>query len=306
MNTVVCEIVTSVARNRFGNRTHLRGSNPVSGGCISKAMLVDFQTDDGGEVSLFVKTNTLSFRDAFETEADGLRALREVEAIRVPEPIAVESAEDSSIMIVEAIPTLNAPVPAGFFGRFGHQLAELHRASMGKATASGFGYHRDNVLGAARQPNAWHHDWVEFFASERLGFQFNWAREQGLASSQLFDLISRLIDALPDLLSLASEEACLLHGDLWSGNYLCDDRGQPVIIDPAVYFGHREAEFGMIELFGGCPVDFYSAYREVLPWHEGYQRRFLIYKLYHLLNHLNLFGSSYESGCVACARSALG
>ena len=181
------------------------------------------------------------------------------------------------------------------------QLAKLHRQSRGHE----IGWHRDNFLGAAPQPNARCDRWAEFVALHRMGHQLRWAINQGHSDELLTRDVNVIIQRMDDLLDGRADETSLLHGDLWSGNYLCDDMGRPVIIDPAVYRGCREAEFGMLKLFGSCPPEFYHAYQTAWPMPEGWERRTDIYVLYHLLNHLNLFGSGYLSQCRSLASSIL-
>jgi fructosamine-3-kinase len=188
------------------------------------------------------------------------------------------------------------------YRRFARQLADLHRTTAGKR----IGWERDNYLGSAKQPNTPHETWAEFVADQRIGFQIRWARDQGLADRQLQSDCETIIARMAGLLDGRQDQTSLLHGDLWSGNYLFDAHGQPAIIDPAVYYGCREAEWGMIAWFGSCPAAFDQAYQERWPMPEGWQRRIQVYKLYHQLNHLNLFGSSYAGICRSTARRILG
>lgn len=269
---------------------------PVGGGCISEAMHVRWRGDDGRQRSLFVKRNLASMKDNFECELAGLKALAESGTMRVPEPVAVVCSGESVWVATQWIES--GKRPANFFERFGRELAQLHRATLGDR----MGWDRDNYLGSAKQPNQPCNDWNEFVALRRLGFQLRWAVDQGLAQSRLRGDVERVIDRLPEVLDGRECRTSLLHGDLWSGNYLCDGNGRAVIIDPAVYYGCREAEWGMIRLFGGCPSEFADGYEREYPLADGWQRRASVYVLYHLLNHLNLFGHSYSSQCEsACA-----
>ena len=182
----------------------------------------------------------------------------------------------------------------GFFEGFGRQFACLHRF---RGLACGFDH--DNYIGSTPQLNqplpgatGDGSDWPGFFIERRLRFQARLALENGHG-----DTLVRLLDdsesLLEDLLSCAVEAPCILHGDLWSGNYITDDAGEPCLIDPAAYFGHREADLAMTRLFGGFAPGFYAAYQEEFPLAEGHEERLPMYQLYHLLNHLNLFGSGY-------------
>jgi fructosamine-3-kinase len=261
----------------------------VPGGCINNAVLV---TASSGQ-SFFIKSNSDATEHVFRAEAEGLRAIRETNTIRVPQIITFGTVETSGAFLV-----MEAIEPKGrandFFETLGRQLAEMHRAG----TSDRFGFDQNNWLGSSEQPNDRSSDWVEFWATSRLGFQLELADKNQLGGRELQQLGRRLIDRLDGLISSSAEPPSLIHGDLWSGNYMADERGQPVLIDPAVYYGNREAEFGMTTLFGGFPSEFYDAYAAALPLAEGWKTRVEIYRLYHLLNHLNLFGSSYLSGCL--------
>ena len=260
----------------------------VSGGCIADARVATFA--DGS--SVFVKCIT-SVPGMFESEAQGLTALADAQAIRIPRVIAV--GEDA--LVLELI--RSGPRSYGFFEDFGRSLAQLHQY---RGKTCGFGH--DNFIGATRQRNdplngSWNEApvddgsaWPEFFLQRRLRFQTRLAGEKG-HGTELDQWLDRAEKCILDLLSAAPEPPCILHGDLWGGNYMVDESGAACLIDPAVYFGHREAELAMTHLFGGFDRSFYGAYVEVLPLGDGHQDRLPIYQLYHVLNHLNLFGGSY-------------
>jgi len=292
--------VEEAVRETTGRAIRITGSSPVGGGCIHDARILELE--NGGR--LFLKSNATAPDDLFPTEAEGLRALAAVGAIRVPRDPVPGRAGDVSFLVMEAIPT-GRPRP-GFFEVFGRSFAALHRRSAeahGTAPGGGrFGFPHDNYLGATPQPNGWMDDWVELFRTRRLGHQLDLARRRGLSDAELERLGERLLERLGDWLDAAEEPACLLHGDLWSGNFLADAEGEPVLVDPAAYYGHREADLAMTELFGGFDAAFYAAYEEAWPLPPGSPERRRIYKLYHLLNHLNLFGRGYRDGCVAILR----
>lgn len=271
----------------------------IGGGCISDAMRVDVVDSAAKEKTFFVKANGLHFLDNFQCEAAGLRALDATKTIRVPSVIDVSASRGKAWLVLEFIAQGNRDKQ--YFRRFGDQLARMHQASVGDA----FGWEADNYLGAAKQPNQSVDSWDAFFAQNRIGYQLRWAIDQGIADSELKSDCQRIITAMPELLRGREQQTVLLHGDLWSGNYLCDESGQSVLIDPAVYRGCREAEFGMLKLFGGCPQEFYDAYQEAWPLPSGWQRRVNVYVLYHLLNHLNLFGTGYASQCGSMAKQIL-
>jgi len=294
---------------------------PVAGGCISDAWRVQvrlvaridgpvhganppgFVDETSGqstvspaavERAFLVKTKTAAFLEPYQREVEGLRALAAVGAVRVPEPIQVRSIGDRAYLVTEWIESAEPNSGNGaFFETFGRRLAALHRLSVGRRIGSD----SDNFLGASRQINRPSDSWEDFVAQNRLGIQIRWATDSGKADVTLRRDVDRVIESLGDLLHGRAEETCLLHGDLWSGNYLRDLDGQPVIFDPASYHGCREAEFGMLLLFGGCPAEFFRGYEEEWPLPSGWRRRAEIYKLYHLLNHLNLFGEGYLSAC---------
>jgi len=278
-----------------GRTIRIAGTTPVGGGCIHDARLL--LLEGGGR--LFAKHNASAPPDLFEREAEGLAALAAAGAIRVPRDPVAGRVGATSFLVMEAVPT--GPPKAGFFEDFGHRFARLHRGSI-RDTPEPFGFPHDNYIGATPQPNGWMADWVEFFRERRLGFQLGLARRHGRSDAELDRLGDRLLDRLDQWIDVPEEPACLLHGDLWSGNYLSDDAGEPVLVDPAAYYGHREADLALPELFGGFDRAFYDAYEAEWPLPPGSPERREIYKLYHLLNHLNLFGRGYRGQCAAILR----
>jgi fructosamine-3-kinase len=279
-------------REEAGTPVSIVGSSPVGGGCIHSARLVELS--DGRRV--FVKSNPSAPAGMFEAEAAGLAALAAAEALRVPRHARAGEAGGTRFLVMEAIPT-GSP-GRGFFADFGRRFARLHRA----AQAPRAGFDADNYLGATPQLNGWMDDWVEFWRAHRLGHQLELAWDNGLSDPELDRLGDRLLGRLGEWIDLPGEPFCLLHGDLWSGNFLVDEKGGPVLIDPAVYYGHREADLAMTRLFGGFSPEFYRAYEKEWPLPPGSAERLEIYKLYHLLNHLNLFGRGYRDGCLGILR----
>ena len=284
-------------RRLFGDDGELVADRPVAGGCIHEARLL--RLSGGREV--FLKSHASPPPGIFTAEAAGLRALGEAGVLRVPEVLAVvdDGPDGSSFLLLEAVTV--GPTRTGFFEAFGAALARLHVAAQGSA----WGFEHDNFLGATPQPNGFLASWPAFWAERRLGFQIDLARRRGLSDPELDDAVDRLLHRLPALLGGVDEAPALLHGDLWSGNYMVDDKGRPVLIDPATYYGHREAELAMCRLFGGFPSSFYAAYTEEGPLAPGHPERGRVYELYHLLNHLNLFGRSYRASCLSCLRPLL-
>lgn len=260
-----------------------------SGGCIHTAEIWQFESDEG----FFIKSNHLGHLSLFQQEAIALEALRNTKVLRIPEIYSLIDAPElnRSALVLEAIP-VSLPQPSHWF-RFGQQLASLHLLS----DENRYGWDTDSYLGATPQKNLWSFSWPEFFAQNRILFQVRLLQERGMISRSLLTRFETLVADMPELLLGYSAVSSLLHGDLWSGNVLFDQQGQAVLIDPASYFGDREAEWGMIELFGGFPVSFREGYDSVYPLPEGWQVRSPIYRLYHLLNHWNLFGDSYLSAC---------
>jgi len=277
--------------------------SPTSGGSIHQTGIVHLR--DGRR--FFLKSNPAPLPGIFEREAAGLAALAAVGTLPVPRGAVASGGRDGVVpfLLMEAI-AVGRPGP-GFFEGFGRRLALLHQQGQGKR----YGFDHDNDLGATPQPNSWCDDWVEFWRRHRLGHQLALARRRGLSDPTLERLGDRLLDRLGEWLTVPGEPPCLLHGDLWGGNYLVRDQGaghpgEPVLIDPAVYYGQREADLAMTHLFGGFPPAFYAACEEVWPLPPGSRERLEIYQLYHLLNHLNLFGSGYREGCLAILRRLVG
>lgn len=239
----------------------------ASGGCIHDCYRVTIRG-----VRRFLKTNDARFADAFAAEADGLLALGSA-GLRTPQPFSTGVAGGQAYLLLEFLDLKKS----GDFAALGRMLATAHRKPGPR-----FGWQRDNYIGTTPQANGWCDDWSEFWMQRRLRPQLELAKRNG------FDI------AFPDtpLLEKHQPAPSLLHGDLWSGN-AGFTAGGPVVFDPAVYYGDREADLAMTELFGGLPRDFYRAYEETYPLEAGYQRRKHLYNLYHLLNHLNLFGGGY-------------
>ncbi len=259
----------------------------IGGGCINAAARL---RGAGGD--FFVKTNQARQHDMFVAEAEGLRELAAAAAIRVPQPICDGIAGDTAYLVLEYLDLHGR----GAAAVLGEHLAALHRV-----TQKQFGWRRDNTIGATEQRNAPCDDWLAFWREQRLGFQLQLAQRNG-CGTELLRLGEALLLSLEDFFPGYRPQASLLHGDLWSGNhaYLAD--GIPVIFDPAVYFGDREADLAMTELFGGYGAEFHAAYRAQWPLDAGYKVRKTLYNLYHIINHFNLFGGGYQQQAVAMLR----
>lgn len=272
------------------------GTRSIGGGCTHVAEIVT--AADGR--NYFVKSN-LRAEDMFVQEAFSLAALKRVGVIRVPQVIAVGMLDDvDAALVLEAIE--EGEPAANFWYEFGSSFAHFHQQGSLPIEDYTPGWPTANYIGWARQFNDSTEGWAEFFATKRIGFQLGRAQCERQGTVELFELADRLIGRLPELLDAEREPLVLLHGDLWNGNYLVDNSGKPVLIDPASYYGHREADLAMPLLFGGFPPSFFEGYQECWPLQDGWRDRVEIYKLYHLLNHLVLFGSSYLEGCLAILR----
>lgn len=228
----------------------------------------------------------------FEGEALGLGAMYETKTIRVPQPFKVGSLPTGGSFIIMEFIEFGAS--RGNQSDLGRKLAEMHK--VGKSS-KGFGFDVDNTIGSTPQRNTWSSDWIQFYGENRLGYQLKLALDQ-YGDRTIYDKGQRLVKSMGPLFDNVAIEPCLLHGDLWSGNICCDKNGEPVILDPACYYGHNEAEFGMSWCagFGGS---FYNAYFEVMPKQPGFEKRRDLYMLYHYLNHYNLFGSGYRSSAMS-------
>jgi len=259
---------------------------PVSGGCISEAWQVRTT-----EETVFVKLSKGLLPGMLSAEAQGLHELAKSEAIRVPEVIRLT--ED--FLVLEFIPTAINP-PTDFWPKLGQQLANLHAYSQKIP-----GFHQDNFIGRSPQKNHCNGNWKEFFWQRRLLPQWEMAVQRGIPNTTK-PLWHKLEILWPAPLEGSSTQASLLHGDLWSGNVLVSNSGEPVVIDPAVYYGDAEADLSLTYIFGGFPTPFYHAYHEIRPKSEGFARRQKAYQLYHLLNHFNLFGNSYTQSIESCLR----
>ncbi|MFW5741778.1 MAG: fructosamine kinase family protein [Spirochaetota bacterium] len=276
--------VEDALRRIAGESASVASERPVGGGCIADGRRVTLT--DGR--SFFVKQSDSLPPGIFASEARGLEALASERGPRVPRVEAYSAADSGGFIVLEWIePGEQGP---GFAESFGRRLAALHA----ERRVERFGFDQDNYIGSTPQPNGWMDSWHDFFRERRIGFQTRLARERGLLDERDTRAIDAVLARLETLLP-APGHPSVLHGDLWGGNYLVDAGGRAVLIDPATYYGHREADLAMTELFGGFPARFYRAYEEASPLQEGYRERVSLYNLYHLLNHANIFGGGYVS-----------
>jgi fructosamine-3-kinase len=252
---------------------------PIGGGDISAAWKLNAR-----EGAVFLKTGPATSYEMFAAEAEGLVELAAPGVIRVPSLVAFGTQGDTSYVAFEWLDFDRQKQNAEH--RLGTQLAELHRT-----TKDRYGWHRENTIGLTPQLNGWSDSWVEFLKEQRLGFQLRLAADNGFAGA-LQEQGARLLRRLPAWFEDYNPSPSLLHGDLWGGNW-ASCGGEPVIFDPAVYYGDRESDLAMTRLFGGFGRTFYTAYEAAWPLEPGHEARNDIYQLYHVLNHLNLFGSGY-------------
>ncbi|MDO8550866.1 MAG: fructosamine kinase family protein [Ignavibacteria bacterium] len=265
----------------------IKSVSSLSGGCISNAYKITNEADK----NYFLKLNS-SPKDLFIKEANGLTELRKANAIRVPEVLLCK--ED--FLLTEFI--IQGNRSKNFFEDFGRRFAELHKYRGDK-----FGFYEDNYIGSNPQINIpasnEENNWAEFYFNKRILYQYKLTEQNSYATGELKNGISRLEKNIEDIIGDSEEPPSLLHGDLWGGNYIVDENGDACLIDPAVYYGHREADLAMTKLFGGFSSEFYHSYDEAFPLADGYEYRENIYKLYHILNHLNLFGRAYYSQAIS-------
>ena len=255
--------------------------HPVGGGSINSA----YQVMINHHTCFFLKLNSIrKYPMLFLREKEGLEFLSRQKLLRVPSVVACSETEDSQILLLEWVES--GARTENFWKQFGEQLAGLHHV-----TNAYFGFGTDNYMGALPQPNNHHNNWNTFFVQRRLQPQIKLAAERQLLTSRHVSMFENLYPRLWDIFE--EEVPSLLHGDLWSGNYLCDRQSQPVLIDPAVYFGHRSADLAMTTLFGGFDKVFYEAYHYHFPFPSRYHEQWEICNLYPLLVHLNLFGPGY-------------
>ncbi len=265
----------------------IRDRRSVSGGCINQG----YRLSDGSR-SYFVKLNQASQVAMFEAEALGVEQIWDTQTIRVPQPICWGIAEGSAYIVLEWI-EMGGGSQGSAMVEMGRKLAILHQWTPPKNHPGShqFGWEMNNTIGSTPQMNPWTRDWITFWRDHRIGYQLKSAKRRGGRFNQAEDLL----DKIPEILANYQPKPSLVHGDLWGGNASVTTAGEPVIFDPATYFGDREVDLAMTELFGGFSPAFYQGYQEVWPLESGYERRKILYNLYHILNHFNLFGGGYDA-----------
>jgi fructosamine-3-kinase len=250
----------------------------VAGGCINRTFALHGQNGR----RFFVKLNTPGHQPLFAAEAAGLNAIAATRTVRVPAVVCAGNTGTESFLVLEWL-ALNGRAGSAHLGE---QLARLHRHSTAQ-----FGFAENNFIGTTPQDNHWHNNWINFWREQRLGYQLQLAASRG--DTQLLTAGEKLLEVLPLFFAGYTPAVSLLHGDLWGGNHGFLADGTPVIFDPAAYYGDRECDLAMTELFGGFDAAFYAAYRAAWPPDPGHRVRKTLYNLYHILNHAHLFGGGY-------------
>jgi protein-ribulosamine 3-kinase len=265
---------------KFGKPVQISEIRSVGGGCINESYSIN--TNNG---RYFIKYNSATaYPGMFEKEAAGLNILADTNAITVPEVIETAETETEAYLLLKYVQS-GSPCP-DFWFNFGISLAELHRHNNDK-----FGLDHNNYIGSLVQANEPDADFVSFFISQRIEPQLKTARNKGAFGRSELRYFDSLFNSLNNIIPV--EKPALLHGDLWSGNFMVSENGLPCLIDPAVYYGHRESDIAMTQLFGGFQPGFYQAYNQTWPLEKDWQHRMDIFNLYPLLVHVNLFGGGY-------------
>jgi fructosamine-3-kinase len=264
---------------QFNESVRVFNQTQVFGGDINQTF--HLQTNIG---SFFLKLNNGNLKDMFEKEFDGLQLLYQTKTIKIPQPVLQGSFENHVFLVTEFAQNGNAS--KNFWQTFAEQLAALHKHSNEQ-----FGLSTNNYIGSLQQQNTFCNTWSEFYGAQRILPMMQLACSQHKCTKEDMASAERLCKRFPGLFPV--EQAALLHGDLWSGNFMSDDKGRPVIFDPAVYYGNREMDIAMSLLFGGFDRRFYESYDEAYPLQTGWKERVGLCQLYPLLVHLNLFGGHY-------------
>lgn len=274
----------------------------VAGGSINQSYKVSDKVGDKTshtQQHYFVKLNNASHGNMFEVEAQALQEIAASNTICVPQPICTGHTKDQSWLVMEFL-ALAHSAPSGASARqLAQQLCAMH-----KNTAAQFGWHTNNTIGSTPQTNQQHTHWVDFWREQRLQPQLRLAEQNGYGKA-LSTMGERLLSDFGVLFASHQPVAAMLHGDLWAGNAAALTNGTPIIFDPALYYGDRETDIAMTQLFGGFSPDFYTAYNQAWPLDDGFSVRKTLYNLYHILNHLNLFGESYLSQAVCMSEQIL-
>lgn len=273
------EIAQAISQET-GQQFAIANTKSVSGGCINQGYQVSSK-----DRAYFIKLNDASKIEMFAAEALGLQQMYATQTISVPQPICWGTAANHSYIVLQWLDLGGANNQS--WKAMGHKLAAMHRVGTNKK----FGWSQNNTIGSTPQINTWMDNWADFFAEQRIGYQLKLAKRRG----GNFPDSNQLINAVRNKLAEWKPPSSLVHGDLWSGNAAIGSDSAPIIFDPATYYGDRETDIAMTELFGGFPTAFYDGYNEAWELDSGYRHRKSIYNLYHVLNHFNLFGGGYAN-----------
>lgn len=260
-----------------GETFSITSKTPVSGGDSHLAFVIS-----SNEQKYFVKINEKSRLSELDIEQDNLQHLANVKQIKTCNPVALGSTIDKAFLVLDYIDFVQPQEVDWFI--FGQSLANLHL----NTKHGQFGWHQENYIGSSIQPNHWHSNWRTFFSEHRVGWQLQLLAEKSITLGN----IDYIVDISHDLLNHHQVEPCMVHGDLWQGN-IGFTQGEPIIFDPACYYGDREVDLAMTELFGHLPTNFYQGYQEVYPLQAGFEDRKTLYNFYHILNHANMFQGIY-------------
>jgi fructosamine-3-kinase len=282
----------SILEESLGKPVQVLDTTFTSGGCINNTLKLKTAQGD-----FFLKWQSGIPEDMFQKEAQGLKILAEAKAIKIPEVISYGKLDGKYYLLMEHIES--ASPESRYWKNFGTALAEMHLSN----SSDKYGLDHDNYIGKLPQPNDFNNSWIEFFIEQRLEFQLKLAVQNRLVDSRFVNRYRSFYEKLPNLLPI--DQPALLHGDMWSGNVMVGPDGKVCLIDPAVYFGHREIELAFTQMFGGFDNVFYSAYHEVYPLQPGFADRVSIYNIYPHMVHVNLFGTSYLSGVESVLRRYL-
>ncbi len=264
-----------------GQKFETQERHSVSGGCINQGYCLA-----NSQSKYFVKLNRTADLSMFTAEFQGLQAMGQTRTIRVPQPICTGVAGDYAYLVLEWIDFGKSQSDRAW-SEMGHQLAMMHQHE----SAHRFGWDQNNTIGSTLQINTWNNNWADFWTESRIGYQLKLAKRKG----GYFPEADLLLVKIKELLEEHQPQPALVHGDLWGGNAAITVSGEPIIFDPANYFGDREVDLAMTELFGGFPSAFYRSYHNSWSLDPGYERRKSLYNLYHILNHFNLFGGGYAN-----------
>ncbi|MFO7869723.1 MAG: fructosamine kinase family protein [Bacteroidales bacterium] len=282
---MISDNITSHIEKKYGTITNIQ---TVGGGCIADTYKISTTNQ-----SLFIKCGNLP-SDMLIKEGHGLQELALAKSIHIPKVIDVT--ED--FLLLEYIE--QGIRDTHFFAEFGASLANMHTY-----TSETCGFYEDNYLGYSYQKNTLSTNWVDFYVNNRLFFQIELMKQKNLECSELERLLHSAEKNIRNVLSTGDSTFSLLHGDLWGGNYMITHNGKPCLIDPAVYYGNREADLAMTKLFGGFTAEFYEAYMKTYPLPAGYKKREPLYTLYHIMNHYTLFGGGYYSHALSIIQKYL-